>query len=278
LIVGIDVHKHNHAAALIDDRGGEIATLIIPNAPKGCHACPRQTARTSSLHTRTCANGCPQRRSCGAWTARRTCSATAPRRRCCATAACSRTCLKGEPFEHVMHGMVTQDGRKMGKHLGNVADPDDLLDRCGADTLRFAMLHVAAPAHRYRLVRGRHRAMPPVSPATLGLRPPATDVQRREHRLHGCSPEQAQTPAGEVVRRRDRQGRRRPPLAADAPRYAQRHAVAVLDRRLRAPHHRTRRRTRRCRPRRDEGGSEQARPTARTHLAARGRGALSSWV
>jgi transposase len=35
LIVGIDVHKHNHAVALIDDRGGEIATLITPNTPKG---------------------------------------------------------------------------------------------------------------------------------------------------------------------------------------------------------------------------------------------------
>ena len=35
MIVGIDVHKHNHAAALIDDRGGEIATLTIANAPKG---------------------------------------------------------------------------------------------------------------------------------------------------------------------------------------------------------------------------------------------------
>lgn len=35
MIVGIDVHKHNHAAALIDDRGGEIATLTLPNTPKG---------------------------------------------------------------------------------------------------------------------------------------------------------------------------------------------------------------------------------------------------
>jgi leucyl-tRNA synthetase len=53
---------------------------------------------------------------------------------------------KGEPFEHVtMHGMVTQGGRKMSKHLGNVADPDDLLSRYGADTLRFAILHAAAP-------------------------------------------------------------------------------------------------------------------------------------
>jgi leucyl-tRNA synthetase len=57
---------------------------------------------------------------------------------------------KGEPFEHVtMHGMVTMDGRKMSKHLGNVADPDELLARVGADTLRFTMLHAAAPRNGF---------------------------------------------------------------------------------------------------------------------------------
>jgi hypothetical protein len=35
LIVGIDVHKHTHAVALIDERGGEIATFTIANSPKG---------------------------------------------------------------------------------------------------------------------------------------------------------------------------------------------------------------------------------------------------
>jgi transposase len=35
LIVGIDVHRHTHAVALIDERGGEIATLTIANSPKG---------------------------------------------------------------------------------------------------------------------------------------------------------------------------------------------------------------------------------------------------
>jgi transposase len=35
LIVGIDVHKHTHAAALIDDRGGLIAHLTLANSPKG---------------------------------------------------------------------------------------------------------------------------------------------------------------------------------------------------------------------------------------------------
>jgi Transposase len=35
MFVGIDVHKHQHAAALVDDRGGEIATLIVANSPDG---------------------------------------------------------------------------------------------------------------------------------------------------------------------------------------------------------------------------------------------------
>jgi len=35
LIVGIDVHKHSHAAALLDKRGGEVGTLTFTNTPKG---------------------------------------------------------------------------------------------------------------------------------------------------------------------------------------------------------------------------------------------------
>lgn len=35
MIVGIDVHKDTHAAALIDDRGGLIDALTIANSPKG---------------------------------------------------------------------------------------------------------------------------------------------------------------------------------------------------------------------------------------------------
>ena len=35
MIVGIDVHKHNHAAALIDDRGGLVDALTIANSSKG---------------------------------------------------------------------------------------------------------------------------------------------------------------------------------------------------------------------------------------------------
>ena len=39
MFVGIDVHKHRHAAVLIDDRGGEIAALTVPNSPAAIAAC-----------------------------------------------------------------------------------------------------------------------------------------------------------------------------------------------------------------------------------------------
>jgi leucyl-tRNA synthetase len=52
----------------------------------------------------------------------------------------------GEPFAGCLfHEMVISDGRKMSKHLGNVVDPDALIDRFGADTVRLALLYAARP-------------------------------------------------------------------------------------------------------------------------------------
>jgi hypothetical protein len=35
VFVGIDVHKHSHAAALVDERGGELGVLTFANSPDG---------------------------------------------------------------------------------------------------------------------------------------------------------------------------------------------------------------------------------------------------
>jgi transposase len=35
VFVGVDVHKHTHAAALVDERGGEHGTLLFANSPDG---------------------------------------------------------------------------------------------------------------------------------------------------------------------------------------------------------------------------------------------------
>ena len=54
--------------------------------------------------------------------------------------------VDGEPFAGCLfHEMVINDGRKMSKHLGNVVDPDALVERFGADTVRLAVLYAARP-------------------------------------------------------------------------------------------------------------------------------------
>jgi leucyl-tRNA synthetase len=46
-----------------------------------------------------------------------------------------------EPFPHLrLHGTITKDGAKMSKSRGNVVNPDDYVDRHGADVLRVHLL------------------------------------------------------------------------------------------------------------------------------------------
>ena len=51
-----------------------------------------------------------------------------------------------EPFTRLLtQGMVIKDGAKMSKSKGNIVDPDDSIDKYGADTVRLFMLFAAPP-------------------------------------------------------------------------------------------------------------------------------------
>ncbi|MDR1815078.1 MAG: valine--tRNA ligase [Clostridiales Family XIII bacterium] len=55
-------------------------------------------------------------------------------------------CMGASPFSHVfIHGLVRgADGQKMSKSLGNGVDPLEIVDKYGADALRFMLLHGSA--------------------------------------------------------------------------------------------------------------------------------------
>ena len=55
-----------------------------------------------------------------------------------------------EPFPRLLaHGMVTKDGTKMSKSKGNVVDPDDIVEKYGADTLRLFILFASPPEKEF---------------------------------------------------------------------------------------------------------------------------------
>ena len=51
-----------------------------------------------------------------------------------------------EPFQRLFNqGMITKNGSKMSKSLGNVVSPDDLVQNYGCDSLRMYELFVGPP-------------------------------------------------------------------------------------------------------------------------------------
>ena len=61
------------------------------------------------------------------------------------------------PFTDVfIHGIVRDlNGKKMSKSLGNVIDPLDMIDRYGADALRFSLAHASIPGNDMRVSEER---------------------------------------------------------------------------------------------------------------------------
>ena len=61
------------------------------------------------------------------------------------------------PFTDVfIHGIVRDlHGKKMSKSLGNVIDPLDMIDRYGADALRFSLAHASIPGNDMRVSEER---------------------------------------------------------------------------------------------------------------------------
>ncbi|HKL78229.1 MAG TPA: leucine--tRNA ligase, partial [Gammaproteobacteria bacterium] len=67
-----------------------------------------------------------------------------------------------EPFTRLLtQGMVLKDGAKMSKSKGNVVDPQEMIDRFGADTVRLFILFAAPPDQALEWsdegVQGAHR-------------------------------------------------------------------------------------------------------------------------
>ena len=105
-----------------------------------------------------------------------------------------------EPFKRLLtQGMVLKDGAKMSKSKGNTVDPQELIDRYGADTVRLFSMFAAPPeqslewsdagvegSHRFlkrlwRLVQDRavHEGSVDVKKANLSK--PQKELRRKTH-------------------------------------------------------------------------------------------------
>ncbi|MBG0777136.1 MAG: leucine--tRNA ligase [Desulfovibrionaceae bacterium] len=109
-----------------------------------------------------------------------------------------------EPFHNLLtQGMVLMDGAKMSKSKGNVVDPDEMIARYGADTVRLFCLFAAPPerdfdwsekgiegAHRFvnrvwRLAEELEGRLAPVAPCSYAPSDDAPEAARRlRHKEH----------------------------------------------------------------------------------------------
>ena len=183
---------------------------------------------------------------------------------------------RGEPFSGCLfHEMVIAEGRKMSKHLGNVVDPDELVERYGADTVRLAVLYAAGPAKTLNWNDGALRFAARFLHNVWAYRSdrfaaagggPGGRRGRRRHRVPARAPAQ-------MVRQRPRPHHRRPRGAADAQGGPRRHPPLRAHPGLREARRRASRGAGPCRRRGPGGRPRPARPGAGAVCAPRGRGA-----
>ena len=88
-----------------------------------------------------------------------------------------------EPFKRLLtQGMVLKDGAVMSKSKGNVVDPDDMLQKYGADALRLYVMFVAPPEKEVEWSDCRARRQLPLPAARLAAgRSLGRDDRRRRH-------------------------------------------------------------------------------------------------
>ncbi|MDR2610014.1 MAG: valine--tRNA ligase, partial [Clostridiales Family XIII bacterium] len=69
-------------------------------------------------------------------------------------------CMGELPFSHVfVHGLVRDsEGRKMSKSLNNGVDPLEVIDRYGADALRFMLMNSSSPGNDMRYLEAKVEA------------------------------------------------------------------------------------------------------------------------
>ena len=86
-----------------------------------------------------------------------------------------------EPFERLLtQGMVLKDGAKMSKSKGNTVDPQELIDRYGADTVRLFSMFAAPPEQSLEWsdagVDGSHRFLKRLWRLVQEAKPASPDV------------------------------------------------------------------------------------------------------
>ena len=105
-----------------------------------------------------------------------------------------------EPFKRLLtQGMVLKDGAKMSKSKGNTVDPQALIDRFGADTVRLFSMFAAPPeqslewsdagvegSHRFlkrlwRLVQDRQKHAASIDVREVDLNKAQKDLRRKTH-------------------------------------------------------------------------------------------------